>query len=339
MGRRYRNPNPHLDIQYVTTWSARIPRKRSKKQRTVNGRGQPLKQDPLDPEDEFIADTDPDEKPLTEATVDDVMEGHEDPEPCTDPTEDLVTISDVFDTIEVKSEKDYIKAYSENLKDTRAEYREAGLSWIFSRNTMMEIGMRCDIDYYIDPRYKRVIFEDTDLNDIILETASFLFERYIDGEYEDLTPQDAIDLVVAIYQGAGSSDSEYELEKQYMMNEFGITEEYSDKGNPIGEYRVFNDAFNKIWKEYYTIYGYGASVSSLERDIELEMGLEKEKRRKKNVRAKTLRKLDKLYSDPIYDRAWESSEQRLNVKDAWYAEDHGYSLYEWNDLRSIEPFT
>lgn len=339
MGRRYRNPNPHLDIQYVTTWSARIPRKRSKKQRTVNGRGQPLKQEPLDPEDEFIADTDPEEKPLSEATLDDVMEGYEDPEPSADPTEDLVTISDVLDTIEVKSEKDYIKAYSDNLKDTRAEYREAGLSWIFSRNTMMEIGMRCGIDYYIDPHYKRVIFADTDLNDIILDTASFLYERYMVGEYEDLTPEVAIDLVVWEYTHGTTTDTDYDLEKKYLMDDLGIEEEYSDKGNPIGEYRIFNDAFNKVWKEYYTIYGAGASIPSLDRDVELEMGIAKDKRRKKNVRAKTMRKLDKIYSDPSYDTAWESPEERLRVKDAWFAEDNGYSLYEWNDLQSIEPFT
>ena len=74
----------------------------------------------------------------------------------------------------------------------------------------------------------------------------------------EVDPADGIDrntmvkTIVNAYNNATSHNSNYEYYHSLFLDEFGIEESYNDNGNPVGDYKVFDAAFKKVFKEGYT---------------------------------------------------------------------------------------
>ena len=341
------NTRPHLDIEHVNRWNAQIGPDRRKKTKPVK------KQEPLDPEDDFIADTDPADKPIDEATIDDVMEAKK-TESWTDGVSahmmDMYENGEItFDTVLALMDEGYIDEtmyYGRQIKHWKDEFKLQELNNLGTRDIMMEIGMKCDCDFSIDKQTKTVLFDDLQLNQVIIDTYQRAYENYVNYGRETVFDRNTfVGLVVETYLNATSKDTRYECLLTECMWEYGIDRQLNNQGDPVGEYRAFLRCFNKVYKNAYrhhteTEYGEGWYAWTFSEILSDELGPEWEyhlqQKDLKDTKAKIKRRATKIYNQAYADADYPEvfpkdmkSSEKFRIKDMWYREDHGYSEYDY----------
>lgn len=344
MARRI-NTHPHLNIEHVNRWNARIgpdQRKRPSSDKKSEGPPKARKQDPIDPEDDFMIETDPADKPMDEATIDDAMdaliENGEDDwiEEVDDEPSEVLSTAEVLDVI--YDTDDPGEAFTEYFKAAEEEVKRMGLPRAITRDMLYEIGMHTDVDYEIDTHTNRAVFMDNFLNELVVQA----YEAHLQSIEVD--PADGIDrntmvkTIINAYNNATSHNSNYEYYHSMFMDQFGIEETYSDKGNPIGDYKVFDEAFKKVFKEGYKghvegeeneflIYNSYYELLSDQLPDEYEKRLENRNaaRRRENLKRKIRREYEKKYPDIAHDDEL-TSQEKLSLMDGLYETETGVSL-------------
>lgn len=351
MARRI-NTHPHLDIQHVNRWNARIgpdQRKRPTANKRPRAAAKPTegppkarKEDPIDPEDDFMIETDPADKPMDEATIDDAMDvvietdadewvEQVDAEPI-----EVISTAEVLDAI--YDSDDPGEAFTEYFKAAEEEVHRLGLPRTFTRDMLYEIGMQTDVDYEIDTHTKRAVFTDNYLNELVVQA----YEAHL--ESIEVDPADGIDrntmvkTIVNAYNNATSHNSNYEYYHSMFMEYFDLEETYSDKGNPIGDYKVFDDAFKKVFKEGYTghvegednqflLYNsyYELLTDRLPEEYEKRLESRNAARRRENLKRKIRREYEKKYPDIANDDEL-TRKEKLTLMDSLYETENGVSL-------------
>lgn len=339
------NTHPTLNIEHVNRWNARIGpdhRKRPSSDKKSEGPPKARKEDPIDPEDDFMIETDPADKPIDEATIDDAMDalienGENDwiVEVDDEPSEVLST-AEVLDVI--YDTDDPGEAFTEYFKAAEEEVKRMGLPRAITRDMLYEIGMHTDVDYEIDTHTNRAVFMDNFLNELVVQA----YEAHLQSIEVD--PADGIDrntmvkTIINAYNNATSHNSNYEYYHWLFMDQFGIEETYSDKGNPIGDYKVFDEAFKKVFKEGYKghvegeenqflIYNSYYELLSDQLPDEYEKRLENRNaaRRRENLKRKIRREYEKKYPDIAHDDEL-TSKEKLSLMDGLYETETGVSL-------------
>lgn len=346
MARRV-NTHPTLNIEHVNRWDARIGPNRRKKQRSASGKpkeGPPKarKEDPIDPEDDFMIETDPADKPVDEATIDDAMEvvietGADDWTATIDaePME-VTTTAEVLD--EIYDTDDPGEAFTEYFKQAEEEVKRIGLPRTFTRDMLYEIGMRTDVDYEIDTHTKRAVFMDNFLNELVVN-AYVVQQQMAEEDPTDVMDRNTlIKIVVNAYNDATSHNSNYEYYHSMFMEYFDLEETYNDNGNPIGDYKVFDAAFKKVFKEGYIghvegednqflIYNsyYELLVDQLPEDYEKRLENRDAAKRRENLKRKIRREYEKKYPD-IANADELTRKEKLTLMDSLYETENGVSL-------------
>ena len=346
MARRV-NTHPTLNIEHVNRWDARIGPNRRKKQRSTSGKpeeGPPKarKEDPIDPEDDFMIETDPADKPVEEANIDDAMEvvietGADDWTATIDaePLE-VTTTAEVLDAI--YDTDDPGEAFTEFFKEAEEEVKRIGLPRTFTRDMLYEIGMRTDVDYEIDTHTKRAVFMDNFLNELVVNAYIVQQEMAEEDPTDVMDRNTLINTVVNAYNTATSHNSNYEYYHTVFMDQLGIEEKRSDFGNPIGDFKLFEDAFKKVYKEGYKRHLEGIESAFLSYDtyyefLEYELPNEFDKRvevrkanqRRHNLKRKIRREYEKKYPEIARDDSL-STNEKMSLMDSLYETETGVSL-------------
>ena len=348
MARRV-NTHPTLNIEHVNRWDARIGPNRRKKPKSASGKpkeGPPKarKEEPLDPEDDFMIETDPADKPIDEATIDDAMEVLIDTDADdwidqvdVDPIE-VISTAEVLDAI--YDSDDPGEAFTEYFKEAEEEVKRIGLPRTFTRDMLYEIGMQTDVDYEIDTHTKRAVFTDNYLNELVVNACIVQQEMAEEDPSEVMGRNTLIKTVVNAYNEATSHNSDYEYYHSLFLDMYGIEEEYSDKGNPIGDFKFFEAAFKKTYKYGYKnhlgerddqLLAYSSFEDLLQHHMPRELEYRRERadatRRQSNMRKRVKRQYEKLMPEIANDDTL-SSKEKFTLMDSCYRAKHGYSLYD-----------
>lgn len=353
MARRV-NTHPTLDIEHVNRWNARIGPNRRKKPKSASGKpkeGPPKarKEEPIDPEDDFMIETDPADKPIDEATIDDAMDviietdadewvEQIDAEPI-----EVISTAEVLDAI--YDSDDPGESFTEYFKQAEEEVKRIGLPRTFTRDMLYEIGMKTDVDYEIDSHTKRAVFMDNYLNELVVNAYIVQQEMAEEDPSEVMDRNTLIKIVVNAYNEATSHNSNYEYYHSLFLDMYGIEEEYSDKGNPVGDFKYFEAAFKKTYKRGYKNHvgtapryevGYDTMEEMLSHWMPTELEYRRERadatRRQNNMRKRVKRQYEKMMPEIANDDTL-SSKEKFTLMDSCYRAKHGYSLYDdmWMD--------
>lgn len=351
MARRV-NTHPTLNIEHVNRWNARIgpdQRKRPSSDKKSEGPPKARKEDPIDPEDDFMIETDPADKPVDEATIDDAMDvvietGVDDWTATIDaePME-VTTTAEVLD--EIYDTDDPGEAFTEFFKEAEEEVKRIGLPRTFTRDMLYEIGMKTDVDYEIDTHTKRAVFMDNFLNELVVNAYVVQQQMAEEAPTDVMDRNTLIKIVVNAYNEATSHNSDYEYYHSLFLDMYGIEEEYSDKGNPIGDFKYFEAAFKKSYKWGYKNHvgtapryevGYDTIEEMLSHQMPRELEYRRERadatRRQNNMRKRVKRQYEKMMPEIANDDTI-SAREKFTLMDSCYKASHGYSLYDdmWMD--------
>ncbi len=358
MAKHYRNPKPSLDIDYVTGWNARFYKgrkdgshagKKDEPNNRGNAKNKVLKPDPIDPEDEFMVETDPAIKPADEATINDILDANpgdwiDQIKPPEERDEDF-SYGEILDAIyEGEYELPESKNYARSFRKMEAEFRAYGLPRAITRNMMYEIGLKTGVDYTIDNSTKRMVFDDDYLNMTVLAAYEIQLSSYLETGERYMSPADLVEFVSGSYLNATTKSTDYEIFRQICMEDFGIKEEYNDNGNPIGNFKDFEWAFKRNFIDLYKSMD-GLEIDTLlndtpertelllaiEKDLE-KRGIQRERARlKQNAKNRAFTRYKAMYGDNIELSRADS----FKTMERRYQEEHnGASLYEeelWSD--------
>ena len=346
MARRV-NTHPTLNIEHVNRWDARIGPNRRKKPKSASGKpkeGPPKarKEEPLDPEDDFMIETDPADKPIDEATIGDAMEVLIDTDADdwidqvdADPIE-VISTAEVLDAI--YDSDDPGESFTEYFKQAEEEVKRMGLPRAITRDMLYEIGMQTDVDYEIDTHTKRAVFMDNYLNELIVNAYDIHRQSLETDPSNPIDRNTMVKIVIDAYNTATSHNPNYEYYHSLFMDMMGIEEQYSSKGNPIGDYKVYDEVFKKVYKKGYKGHLEGEDNQFLAYDsyyelLNYELPVEYQKRleardatrRRENLKRKIRREYEKKYPDIANDDEL-TSKEKLTLMDSLYETENGVSL-------------
>lgn len=351
MARRV-NTHPHLDIEHVNRWNARIGVDRRKKLSHRKDPADAKKQEPLDPMDDFIADTDPADKPLDEATIDDVMDSYTRTlelwtngvlEGDDEWAERMLTLADMMEDAHPEY---YGRMITERFKAAEASFAELGLPRAITHDMLMQIGMRTGVDYIKEPHTHRVYFDDPALNDIVLYAYESMMDdiwSVEDGNDSRFTKAEWVNIIVNTYLEENSVDSRYEVLLQEYLYAYDIAPETNDKGNPVGEYADFIRSFNKVYKNAYKHHTETESGEDwyawdfeeiLNQDLPLEIKDRQRQKESAKQKRQNKREVQKIYDTEFPENAWPEvrglkGAEKFKVQDALFKEVHGVSLWSY----------